>query len=98
MLKERFKKIDLISSGLCYFTGRSDHLEHHHVFGGANRKLSERVGAVILLTAEMHRGKDGVHQNRELSDSLKAEVQEKVMEANDWTVDEFRAYFGKSYV
>ena len=83
---------------VCYLTGRSDHLEEHHVFGGNNRKLSEKYGLKVYLTAEMHRGKDGVHNNRELSDELKADIQQKAMEHYNWTIEEFRLIFGKSYI
>ena len=84
---------------VCYITGRSDCLEKHHVFGGnPGRKLSEKYGLTIYLTADMHRGKDGIHNNRELADRIKAEVQKIAMEHYDWTVDEFRLIFGKSYV
>ena len=38
----------------CYITGRTDHIERHHVFGGAYRKKSEKYGFVVPLTAEVH--------------------------------------------
>lgn len=83
---------------VCYITGRGDNIEEHHVFGGQNRKLSEKYGLKIYLTREMHRGKDGIHQNRELADNIKAEVQEKAMEHYGWSEDDFRFLFGKSYL
>ena len=86
------------SERVCYITGRGDHLEEHHVWGGANRKNSEKYGLKIYLTAEMHRGKDGIHQNRELSDRVKAEVQQLAMEHYGWDVVDFRLIFGKSYI
>lgn len=86
------------SEKLCYITGRGDHIEEHHVFGGMNRRNSEKYGLKIYLTAEMHRGKRGIHQNRELADRVKAEVQRKAMEYYDWTIGDFRFIFGKSYI
>ena len=85
---------------VCYLTGRSDHLEEHHVFdGNPGRKLSEKYGLKVWLTAEVHNGsKDSVHQNREMADKLKAEIQQIAMEHYDWTVEEFRLIFGKSYI
>lgn len=38
----------------CIITGRTDHIERHHIFGGANRKRSEKYGFIAPLTAEMH--------------------------------------------
>lgn len=84
---------------VCYISGRSDHLEEHHVFGGINRKNSEKYGLKIYLTADKHKfKKDSIHMNRELSDRVKAEVQLIAMEHYDWTVEEFRLIFGKSYI
>ena len=84
---------------VCYLTGRTDHLEEHHVFGGINRKNSEKYGLKIYLTADKHKfKKDSIHMNRELSDRVKAEVQLIAMEYYDWTVEEFRLIFGKSYI
>lgn len=83
---------------VCYLSGRSDNLEEHHVYGGINRKLSEKYGLKVMLTRELHTGMDGVHNNRELSDKLKADIQKIAMEHYDWTVEEFRLIFGKSYI
>ena len=39
----------------------------HHVFGGANRKLSEKYGFLVPLEPRWHNmSVDGVHFNREL--------------------------------
>lgn len=84
---------------VCYITGRSDTLEEHHVFGGYNRKNSEKYGLKIYLIAELHRDtKKGIHCNRELDMKIKAEVQEKAMEHYGWDIEDFRYIFGKSYV
>lgn len=86
------------SDRVCYITGRGDHLEEHHVFGGMNRRNSEKYGLKIYLTAEMHRGKCGIHQDRELADRIKAEVQQAAMEHYNWDITDFRLIFGKSYI
>lgn len=83
---------------VCYLTGRGDSLEEHHVFEGPNRKLSEKYGLKIYLVRELHTGVNGIHANRELSDRVKAEVQEKAMEHYGWDIDDFRQIFGKNYV
>lgn len=84
---------------VCYLSGRSDNLEIHHVFeGNPGRKLSERYGLKVWLTQEMHTGENGVHQNRKLSDRLKAEIQQKAMEYYGWSIEQFRHIFGKSYI
>ena len=75
-------------------------LDCHHVFGGANRKNSEKYGLKVYLH---HRkchifGKNSVHQNNELNNKLKAIAQRKAMEYYDWDVDTFRSIFGKNYL
>lgn len=85
---------------LCGANGTGEPLDHHHVFGGAYRKKSERYGAVVFLCHEKcHlRGKYAVHNNAQQNRVLKAEFQEKIMGEQGWTEDEFRAEFGKSYL
>lgn len=84
---------------ICYITGRGDNLEEHHVYCGVgNRKLSEKYGLKVYLTAELHRGPQGVHCNRELDLKIKEEVQEKAMEYYGWDIEDFRYIFGKSYI
>ena len=39
---------------ICAVTGRSGHIEVHHIFGAANRTRSTFYGFVIPLLAEIH--------------------------------------------
>ncbi len=56
----------------CFACGCNQNLEDHHIFGAANRKLSEKYGLKVLLCAKCHRdNKEGVHgQNTELRKTL----------------------------
>lgn len=84
---------------VCYITGDEYNLHKHHVFNGANRKLSEKYGLVIYLRADWHNmEKYSVHMDAKLDRKIKAEVQQKAMEHYDWTVDDFIIIFGKSYI
>lgn len=63
----------------CYLCGRNHTadpcgLETHHVFGGPNRKYSERYGLKVRLCGERcHRnGANSVHRNHQVNLSLKA--------------------------
>lgn len=81
---------------VCFISGRSDNLQSHHVFNGiAERKLSEKYGLKVWLNREIH---DELHKNREMRLKLKADMQKIAMEHYDWTVEEFRLLFGKSYI
>lgn len=55
------KSIIHTTKGRCYLCGRYGQTEEHHIFGGANRKVSEQYGLKIQLCPQCHRGNDGVH-------------------------------------
>lgn len=88
--KERF---------LCGKNGISDSLESHHVFGGANRKYSEKYGLKVWLCGNScHRnGIYSVHRNRVVSDQVKAVAQAK-WEETYGTREEFLQIFGRNYL
>lgn len=85
---------------LCGEYGAVDPLDRHHIFGGSNRKKSEKYGLVVYLCHhECHIfGKKAVHQNAETMQALHEYGQRKAMEENGWTVDDFRRIFGKNYI
>lgn len=83
---------------VCYITGDEYNLHKHHVFGGANRKKSERLGLWIYLRADWHNmEKYGIHNDAELNRRIKAEVQKIAMEHYDWSIEDFIREFGKNY-
>ena len=88
----------------CYLCGMNSNLEpldEHHVYGGlANRRLSEKYGLKVYLHhSKCHEnGKYSVHKNGDVGKRLKADVQRKAMEHYNWSVDDFIAIFGKSYI
>lgn len=85
---------------LCGRNGRGDRLELHHIFGGANRKISDKYGLVVWLCGERcHRlGKYAAHQNAKTAEYLHKYGQRKCMQEQGWTVSEFISVFGKSYL
>ena len=87
----------------CFLCGMNTNLEpldEHHVYGGANRKKSEQYGLKVYLHhSKCHIfGKESVHKNAEINKALKAQVQRLAMEHYNWSVDDFRAIIGKSYI
>jgi hypothetical protein len=81
----------------CFICGRTDWLERHHIFGGANRKLSEEDGLVVDLCHFCHNEPpNGVHYNRKQMDWLRAEGQ-KMYEQNH-SREEFMARYGRNYL
>jgi hypothetical protein len=80
---------------------RYANLEEHHIFfGTANRKLSEKYGMKVWLCPWMHRGDDGVHNNRMLDLMLKEMAQKRFEEYYKGTYNrsDFIRIFGKSYL
>lgn len=85
---------------LCDRNGNGDRLERHHIFGGNNRKWSEKYGLTVYLCGERcHRnGEYSVHRNADISEYLHRYGQEKAMKENSWTKEQFRDVFGKNYL
>ena len=82
----------------CFLCGGTVGLEEHHIFGGPNRKWSEKYGLKVMLCGEKcHRlGKNSAHMNRSVSDSLKR-IGQIAFEARH-SHDEFMKIFGKNYL
>ena len=85
----------------CFLCGRCDRkLDRHEIFPGtAYREKSKRYGLWVLLCNQpCHEGKDGAQYNRGIRERLSAYAQRLAMEEYGWTVEEFRAEFGKNWI
>lgn len=83
----------------CYICGTNVWLEEHHVFGGANRKISEKYGLKIWLCHRHHNEvPDGIHFDKWLRNRVKEDTQKLFMKYYKKTKEEFREIFGKSYL
>lgn len=85
---------------LCGRNGSSDKLDRHHIFGGANRKKSEKYSLVVdLCHYNCHIfGDNAVHRNKENRLKVQRWGQKKVMEEQGWTIEDFIKEFGKNYL
>lgn len=91
------KSILNTEKGICYLCGIYTPTEEHHIFGGGNRKASERNGFKVDLCRDCHNTPPfGIHHNRQAADRLKAECQAKYEE--NGTRAEFMALIGKNYL
>jgi hypothetical protein len=82
----------------CYVCGRTDQLHDHHViYGGANRRISEKYGLKVWLCYEHHTGNAGVHFNPDLAQELH-ETGQRFYETHYGTREDFRRDFGKSWL
>lgn len=86
------------------------YMEEHHVFGGVNRKASEKYGLKVYLCKYHHTGdingsSQAVHENRETDLWLKKRAQyawerkyAKHLHESEEANEEFREIFGKNYL
>ena len=85
--------------GICFNCQRICNTEEHHIyFGNGNRRISDRMGFVVYLCPECHRGDYGVHgkYGRELNLALKRRCQAVFEETH--SRDDFRNLIGRSYL
>lgn len=77
----------------CYLRYR----ESHHIFGGPNRKLSEKYGLKVYLCHRCHQDhREGVHHNPEKMKYLHEKGQQAFEEA--YSHERFMEVFGKNYI
>ena len=85
---------------LCGRNGNGDPLERHHIFGGANRNLSEKYGLVVYLCGNRcHRnGKHAAHIDPETALALKKYGERVWIREQHGTIEEFVEIFGRNYL
>lgn len=82
----------------CIFTGSYD-IERHHIFGGSNRKLSEKYGFVVPLRYDLH--PNGARVNPKYGQAVDTKLKrmaQEYFEANYGSREDFRQLFGRSYL
>ena len=84
--------------GCCYLCGKPlRYREEHHIFGGPNRKWSEKYGLKVYLCYGCHQGsRTAVHNDAGTMQKLHEDGQrafEKI-----YSREKFREIFGKSYL
>lgn len=85
---------------LCGANGVLDPLDRHHIFGGPNRKKSEKYGLVVdLCHHNCHIfGPLAAHKNAKVMAYLHRYGQAKVMQEQGWSKEDFIREFGKNYL
>lgn len=85
---------------LCGATGYPEPLDRHHIFGGSNRKKSEKYGLVVdLCHSKCHIfGPKAAHQSGETARKLHEYGQKKAMDEQGWTTEDFIREFGRNYL
>lgn len=81
----------------CYFCGAVNGLHLHHIYGGANRSISDRNGFVVYLCVRHHTGEQtGVHGDEALKNRLKKICQREFEKTH--SREEFMRLIGKNFL
>ena len=81
----------------CFISGSTTGLQRHHIYFGANRRISEQNGFYVWLIPEYHNMSDyGVHFDKAFDLKLKQDCQRKYEETH--SREEFIALIGKNYL
>lgn len=98
-MKEKMKLHSVLTYDMehCIVTGSSN-VAIHHVFNGANRKLSEKYGFLVPLRPDCHNMTPySVHMNQKFDEQLKRNAQ-LYYEKHYGNRLDFIKEFGKSYI
>ncbi len=82
---------------ICKATGR---LHLHHVFEGTGRRqVSDREGLTVWLCPHHHNSSNNsVHYNKKLDLKLKKWAEQKWLDYNNKTIDDFIKIIGRNYL
>lgn len=81
----------------CFFCGTTLNLHKHHIFGAANRPISEKYGCVCYLCADHHNmSGESVHMNRGMDLALKGLAQHEMEKT--MSREAFIKLFGRSWL
>lgn len=87
------------NKGICYLCQRYCNTELHHIIhAGCNKKRQERMGLIVYLCPECHRGTYGVHGTKgaERDKDLKRIAQKMYEEKH--TREEWMSEIGRNYL
>lgn len=88
--------ISLKNDRNCFICGAVNGIEEHHIFGGSNRKKSDKEGLTVDLCFNCHRtGRNAVHVDSEKAMELKKLGQRVYEQA--YEKGSFLKEFGKNY-
>ena len=89
----------LDNNKICFICGTIYGLHKHHIFGGANRKKSEKDGCWCYLCGHHHNlSNEGVHFNRVSDLKLKQICENAWIITYHKTEEDFIKEYGRSYL
>ena len=88
----------LQSDKVCFITGRTDNLHKHHIFGAANRKISEKYGFWVWLIYDMHNGNDPMAVHNDPNDGYDLMLKQLCQRTYEESGGDFIGLIGRSYL
>lgn len=80
---------------VCYKCGFPLYVDKHHIYGAANRPISEKDGCFIYLCRRCH---DRLHLNPKFMATYKARCEEAWLKKYNKTIEDFIARYGRNYL
>lgn len=96
-MAKRLKSVFTDDMDHCFFTGSAP-VERHHIFGGANRKKSEKRNFVVPLRPNLHPNGAHAGKNAKEIDMFLKRMAQEFYEKNIGTREEFMSEFGRNYL
>ena len=94
---KRLKSVLTDDMDHCMYTGSAP-VERHHVFGGANKKRSEKYGFIAPLRPDLHPNGVFAGQAAKAVDTELKQRCQRYYEEHCGTRKQFISEFGKSYL
>ncbi len=96
-MAKRLKSVLTDDMEHCMFTGAAP-VERHHVYGGSNRKNSEKYGFIAPLRPDLHPNGVFAGQGAKVVDMELKQRCQRYFEEHHGTRKDFISIFGKSYL
>ena len=84
----------------CFVCGSQNNLHLHHIMFGKNRNKADKDGLTVYLCYQHHEGTNGIHGKNgyELDLRLKKIAEERWLEYNNKSIDDFIKRYGRNYL
>ncbi|MFQ8844001.1 MAG: phosphoenolpyruvate carboxykinase [Lachnospira pectinoschiza] len=96
-MSKKLKSVFTDNMDECILSG-STTVERHHIFGGSNRKKSEKYGFVVPLRPDLHPNGVYAGQSANVIDLRLKKMAQKYYEENYGTREYFIQEFGRNYL
>ena len=96
--KTKYQSIFTEDMNKCYITGSTENVDPHHIFGAANKWLSEKYHFMLPLRRDWHTTANySIHKDRNFNVRMKMKCQEHWLYVLRRTKEEWISEFGKWY-